>query len=128
MILLSGFLQVNTYTSDARIPLKDTAVSVTDADGNTVALRLTNRSGQFDTPIEIQVPDISASQAPDPGIRPFQVVNLYAKLENYEEIEVNNVQIFADVLTVQNLALIPQSELPEYWNQVEIFQTPQQNL
>lgn len=125
---MSGFLQVNAYTSDARFPLKDTAVSVTDTNGDAIAIRLTNRSGQFDAPIEIQVPDADASLSPDPEITPFRVVNLYAKLENFEEIEVKNVQVFSDVLTVQNLALIPQSELPEYWNQVEIFQTPQQNL
>ena len=123
-----GYLQVNAYTSNARIPLKDTAISVTDLNGSAIALRLTNRSGQLDSPIEITVPDLSASQTPNTGIIPFTIVNLYAKLENYEEIEANNVQVFADTVTMQDFALIPLSELPEYWNQVEIFNTNQQNL
>lgn len=123
-----GYLQVNAYTSNARIPLKDTAISVTDLNGSAIALRLTNRSGQLDSPIEITVPDLSASQTPNTGIIPYTIVNLYAKLENYEEIEANNVQVFADTVTMQDFALIPLSELPEYWNQVEIFNTNQQNL
>ena len=124
----TGYIQVHAYASNAQIPLKDVAISVTDTDGSAIALRLTNRSGQLDTPIAITVPDLSAGQTPNTGIIPFTAVNLYAKLENYEEIEAKNIQVFPDTVTNQNLELIPLSELPEYWNQVEIFDTPQQNL
>ena len=124
----TGYIQVHAYASNAQIPLKDVAISVTDTDGSAIALRLTNRSGQLDTPIAIIVPDLSAGQTPNTGIIPFTAVNLYAKLENYEEIEAKNIQVFPDTVTNQNLELIPLSELPEYWNQVEIFDTPQQNL
>ena len=124
----TGYLQVHAYTSNAQIPLKDTTIAVTDQNGSAIALRLTNRNGQLDNPIEISVPDLSASQTPNTGIAPFTTVNLYAKLENYEEIEANHIQIFPNTVTNQNLELIPLSELPEYWNQVEIFDTTQQNL
>lgn len=130
MVYLSstGYIQVHAYTSNAQIPLENVAVSITDTNGSAIALRLTNRSGQLDVPISITVPDLSASQSPNTDLVPYAVVNLYAKLENYEEIEANNVQIFADTVTSQNLEMIPLSELPEYWNQVEIFDTPKQNL
>ena len=124
----TGYIQVNAYASNAQIPLKDVAVSITDTNGSAIALRLTNRSGQLDTPVEITVPDLSASQTPNTGVTPFALVNLYAKLENYEEIEANHIQVFPDTVTNQNLELIPLSELPEYWNQVELFDTPKQNL
>ena len=124
----TGYIQVNAYASNAQIPLKDVAIAITDSSGSAIALRLTNRNGQLDAPIAITVPDLSASQTPDTNIIPFAVVNLYAKLENYEEIEVKNLQVFPDTVTNQNLELIPLSELPEYWNQVEIFDTPKQNL
>lgn len=91
-------------------------------------MRLTNRSGLLDTPVEIEVPDLSASQTPNTGIIPFTVVNLYARLENYEEIEIENLQIFANTVTVQNLEMIPLSELPKSWNKTEVFDTPAQNL
>ena len=48
--------------------------------------------------------------------------------ENFETIEVENLQVFPNTLTVQDLAMIPLSELPESYNQVEIFNTPPQNL
>lgn len=103
-------------------------MAITEPDGTAIALRLTNRSGQLNEPVPITVPDYTASQAPNPGITPYKTVDIYAKLENYEEIEVNGVQVFANTVTNQNLELIPLSELPEYWNQVEIFNTPGQNL
>lgn len=124
----TGYIQVHAYTSNAQIPLKDVSVAITETTGSGIALRLTDRSGQLPAPIPITVPDFSASQTPNTGITPYKVVNLYAKLENYEEIEIKNLQVFADTVTNQNLELIPQSELPEYWNQVEIFNTPGQNL
>lgn len=123
-----GYIQVRAYTSNAQIPLKDVAVSITDIGGSGIALRLTNRNGELDEPVEITVPDLSAGQTPNTGVTPYTNVNLYAKLENYEEIEVHDLQVFPNTVTSQNLELIPLSELPEYWNQVEIFNTPSQNL
>lgn len=130
MIILpsTGYIQVHTYTGNARIPLQGAAVTITDLDGNAIAMRLTNRSGTLDIPVEIAVPDRSASQAPNTGTIPFKDVNLYARLENFETIEIENLQVFPGTLTVQNLAMIPLSELPDSWNKVEIFNTPPQNL
>jgi len=124
----TGYIQVNAYASNARIPLKDVAVAVTDTSGAGIALRLTNRSGQLDNLIEIEVPDLAAGQSPNTGVIPFAVVNLYARLENYEEIDIENLQIFPNTVTVQNLELIPISELPTAWNLAEVFDTPAQNL
>lgn len=129
-IILSatGYIQVHAYTSYALIPLKDVAITVTDTDGAAIAMRLTNRSGLLDEPIPIEVPDLSASQSPNTGVIPYSIVDLYARLENFEEIHIERLQIFADIITNQNLELIPLSELPEKWNQAEIFYTPAQNL
>lgn len=123
-----GYIQVHAYTSFAEIPLKDVAVTVTDVSGAGIAMRLTNRSGMLDTPIEISVPDLSASQSPNTGVIPFTVVNLYAKLPDFEEIDIENLQIFANTVTMQNLEMIPLSELPANWNKAEVFNTPAQNL
>lgn len=123
-----GYIQVHAYTSYAQIPLKDVAVSVTDNKGKTVALRLTNRNGSLDVPIEINVPDRASSQTPNTGVIPFAVVNLYARLNDYEAIEIENLQIFANTTTDQNLEMIPLSEFPESFNKLEVFDTPPQNL
>ena len=124
----TGYIQVHAYTSNARIPLQGAAVTITQPNGTGIAMRLTNRSGTFDTPVEITVPDRSASQSPNTGIIPYTDVNLYARLENFETIEIENLQVFADTLTVQDLPMIPLSELPDSWNKLEIFNTPPQNL
>ena len=123
----TGYIQVHAYTSYAQLPLKDVAVTVTATDGTAIAMRLTDRSGQI-SPIPIPVPDRAASQTPDSGEVPFTAVNLYARLKGYEQIENENLQVFADTVTVQNLDMIPLAELPEQWDQSEIFNTPPQNL
>lgn len=123
----TGYITVHAYTSYAYLPLKDVAVSVTAPDGTAIAMRLTDRNGLI-RPIEVPVPAKSASLAPNSGETPFTAVNLFARLKDYEQIEIMNLQVFADTTTNQNLEMIPLSELPGAWNQTEIFDTPRQNL
>ena len=100
---------------------------VTRPDGTAISMALTDRSGLI-PPIAISVPDLASSQSPDTGIVPYTNVNLYARLENYEQIEAEDLQIFADTLTYQELEMIPLSELPDQWTRAEIFKTLPQNL
>ena len=123
----TGYIQVNAYESFARLPLKDVAITITSEDGTAIALRLTNRNGQI-TPVEIPVPDLADSQTPNPSERPYAVVNLYAHLRGYETVEAENLQVFADTVTDQNLMMVPLSELPSQWDQTVVFNTPPQNL
>ena len=98
----TGYIQVRAFASEAQLPLKDTAIVVTATDGTAIAMRLTDRSGKI-TPIPIPVPERSESQSPDPAERPFSIVNLYARKAGYEQIEVENLQVFAGVTTLQEL-------------------------
>ena len=123
----TGYIQVHAYESYAQLPLENVAVTITSSDGTAIAMRLTDRNGRI-APIEIPVPDRSESTAPDPGERPFAVVNLYARLRGFEQVESENLQVFADTTTDQNLELVPLSELPGAWDQTVIIDTPPQNL
>ena len=123
-----GYILVHAFTGKARIPLQGVAITITDLSGSAIAMRLTNRSGTLDAPVEISVPDVSAGQTPDTGVLPFTDVNLYARLENFEAIEIENLQVFPGTLTIQDLSMIPLAELPDSWNKLEIFNTPPQNL
>ena len=123
----TGYIRVRAYQSRALIPLKDVALAVTAADGTAIALTLTDRNG-LAGPIEVPVPDIAAGQTPDTGQIPFTTVNIYARLKGFEQIENEDVQVFPDTVTVQNLELIPLSEMPGSYDQREIFITPAQNL
>ena len=122
-----GYIQVRAYTSYARLPLKDVAVTVTSPDGTAIAMRLTDRSGRI-LPIEVPVPDKDESQQPEPGEKPFTNVNLYARLAGFEQVDAEDLQVFADTITVQELEMIPLSELPNQFNQSVQYRTPPQNL
>ena len=107
----TGYIQVHAFESYAQLPVADVAITVTASDGTAIAMRLTDRSGQI-SPIPIPVPDKVLSQSPDPGERPYAVVNLYARKQGYEQVENENLQVFADTVTDQDLRMIPLSELP----------------
>ena len=121
-----GYIHVKAYTSRAQLPLEDAAISVVDDQGRLLGLRTTDSSGMT-TPIRLSVPDRAQSQSPGTD-KPFVTVNLYARAEDYEQVLVRGVQVFADTFTTQELQFIPLSELPGSWKQVEVFDTPPQNL
>ena len=116
-----GYIQAKAYTSRARMPLKDVSVAITDVNGRLLGLRMTDENG-ITTPLAIEVPDFADSQQPEEGMRPFAAVNLYA------QIEIKQLQVFAQTVTLQELAMIPLSELPGRFDKAEIFDTPPQNL
>ncbi len=122
-----GYIDVNAYTSNAKIPLQDVAITVTATDGTAIAMRLTDRNGLI-RPIEVPVPALSAGQTPDTGVRPYTPVNLYARLEGYEQLENENLQVFPGTVTRLDLQMIPLSELPGSWDQIGITDTPAQQL
>jgi hypothetical protein len=123
----TGFIQLRAYTSTAQFPLENVAITVTSSDGTAIAMRLTDRNGLI-TSIEIPVPDLEESLQPDPGERPFATVNLYARKQGYEQVEAENLQVFADTTTYQNLEMIPLAEMPDAWDKTVIYNTPPQNL
>lgn len=103
------------------------AITAVASDGTAIAMRITDRNGQIN-PIAIPVPDLEAGQSPDTGQIPFTRVNLFARLAGYIQIEDEDLQVFPNTITVQNLELIPLAEFPDSWGQKEIFTTPAQNL
>ena len=123
----TGYIQVHAYTSRARLPLEDVAITVTAEDGTAIGFRITDKNGKI-SQIEVPVPDAAASQSPDTGEIPYTPVNLYARKKGFEMIESENLQVFPGTVTDQDLAMIPLSELPGSWNKAEIFITPPQNL
>ena len=122
-----GYIQVRAYESFAQIPLENVSVTIAAADDTVLAMRLTDRSGKIDA-VEVPTPEIGQSQSPGIMDRPFTTITLRAWKNGYEQIVADNVQIFADTVTLQELEMIPISELPNRWDQLESFDTPPQNL
>lgn len=123
----TGYIRIRAYQSRAELPLKDVAVAITATDGTAISLQLTDRSG-LTQPVAVPVPDLEASQTPDTGEIPFTTINIYARLKGYEQIENEDVQVFPDVVTTQDLEMIPLSEMPGEYDKRELFITPAQNL
>lgn len=129
MIFLTenGYIQVSAYTGVARLPLEDVAFTVTASDGTALAMRLTDRNGRA-AQIPIPVPDARAGQSPDTGVVPYTAVNIYARLEGFEQLENENLQVFADTVTQWNAELIPLPEFPAAWDKAVVYDTPPQDL
>lgn len=123
----TGFIQVYAYTSKARIPLENVAVMITDQNNSAIAMGLTDINGKYG-PIPLTVPNKIDSLSPGLDPRPYININLHARREDFEQIEAENIQVFAETITIQNLEMIPLSELPQQWTRTEYFNTPPQNL
>lgn len=122
-----GYLQVHAYVSNAQIPVEGVAIAITDAEGRLLAARLTNSSGQI-KPVIISVPDAADSRDPDFRGQPFTTVTIRAQHPDYEQIQVDQTQVFAGVTTLQPLEMVPISLYPNSFDQVEKFLVPPQNL
>lgn len=123
----SGYIDVLATSSNAQIPLENVAIVVTATDGTALAMRISDRNGSI-TPVEIPTPSVSAGEEPDTGIQPFTAVNVYARLEGYEQTENENLQVFPNTVTRLVLQMIPLAELPDSWDKTVLYNTPPQNL
>ena len=122
-----GYITARAYMSNAQIPLENVAVTILSQDGTAIAMRLTGRSGLTE-PVAIPTPDRIDSEAPEVGGQPFTDLTIHAWKSGFEQVTARNVQIFSGVTTVQDLEMVPLSELPDRWDENVLYNTPPQNL
>lgn len=122
-----GYITARAYMSNAQIPLENVAVTILSQDGTAIAMRLTGRSGLTE-PMAIPTPDRIDSEAPETKVRPFTGLTVHAWKSGFEQVTARNVQVFSGVTTVQNLEMVPLSELPDRWDENVLYDTPPQNL
>lgn len=120
-----GYFVTHVYTSNALLPIPNATVVITQGN-NLIATRTSDISG-VTTPVAIPTPDASASLEPG-TVKPFAVIDAVVDHPEYVRIAARNIQIFPGVTTHQNFQLIPNSLLPESWDDTEDFNTPAQNL
>lgn len=128
----SGRLRVRVYTSQAELPLE----------GATVVVTKSSRTGKYDL-LSVQTTDssglIRAVEIPTPAMeestRPTQektvaysLCNVWAEHPGYAMLQVNGVQVFSGVDTVQNMELIPLAEGQTSLQQRDVVQVTPQNL
>ena len=125
-----GSLLVRTYIADMLIPVRDVRVTVTENNGNgeeILAFRLTDENGKTDI-IEIDTPDMELSLDQNNTLKPFTSVNIKVEKEGFIIFIIQNVQIFANRLSEQNIEMIPLPEKSEYDEFSNTFTVTPQNL
>jgi hypothetical protein len=124
-----GFLRIRVFTSDAQLPVEDATVTVTqpaERGSRLLATRITDESGLVEL-LTIDAPDAAVSQEAGTDF-PFTLVDIIVDHPSFERVLVENAQVFSEVVTEQNISLIPIKERPEVWNLTEIFRITPQSL
>jgi len=125
-----GTLITRVYTSRAEIPVQGATVALTQkaaAGRHTLlATRVSNSSGKT-SPIQIDTPNLSAGLSPGTQT-PFALVDLWVEAPGYEILTVQDIQVFPNVETVQELELIPLPEMAIPGSRSEQVQITPQNL
>ena len=129
----SGTLIVRVYTSRAELPIEGATVVVTQngAEGkyDLLSVQVTDRSGRIQ-PVKIATPALWESESPageDMGA-PFALCNVWAEHPGYAMLEVEGVQIFPGVETMQDMELAPLSEGQSSLQRRDLRQITVQNL
>lgn len=113
----TGTLVVRVYTSQAQIPLEGATVVVASPCHETVgkfnlfSVQVTNRSGQIQ-PVIIETPDKHESTGPqeEGEDEPFTHCCVWAEHPGFAMLQVEGVQVFPGVETLQDMELTPLSE------------------
>ena len=109
----TGTLSVRVYTSQAQIPLEGATVVVaapgTEGRWKLLSVHCTDSSGKIKN-VSIDTPALGESTSPGglPGDgAPCALCSVWAEQPGYAMLQVENVQVFPDVETVQDMELIP---------------------
>ena len=103
----SGGLRVNVRTADGALPIAGARAEVFDANGRSVGVLITDRSGSTEI-LALPAPPASLSQAPGGG-EVFADYRLRVEADGYYPQQNENVPIFDGVLSLQSAALIPRA-------------------
>ena len=128
----TGKLRVRVYTSQAELPLEGATVVVTqqnrDGKYRQLSVQATDSSGLIE-PVEIPTPALGESPHPVPEGEPaFAVCSVWAEQPGYVMLQVNGVQVFPGVETLQEMELIPLAEGESSLQQRDVRDITSQSL
>lgn len=128
-----GTLRVRVYTSNAQIPVEGATVVVMGREKNgkqsLMSVQITDRSG-LTQPIRITTPDAEESTQPDgvDGGVPFTTCTVWVEHPGFAMLQMDGVQIFPQVETMQDVELIPLGEGESSLQRRGVRTTTAQNL
>ena len=109
--VLTGTLSVRVFASQAELPIQGATVVVVrqteSGKYELLSVQATDSSGRIE-PVAISAPPREESTEPfDSGSRPFTVCDVWAEHPGYAMLQVDGVQIFRGVETLQNMEMTP---------------------
>jgi len=128
-----GTLTVRVYTSQAQIPVPGATVVVTrrgkQGKKELISVQVTDSSGLAKT-IRIPTPPAEESTSPEGenGAPPFSVCTVWAEHPGFAMLELEGVQIFPGVETMQDMELLPLGEGQTSLGQWGVRNVPPQDL
>ncbi len=101
-----GTIMLRVYTSRAQLPVPGATVAVTQKSGG--GRHTTDENGRI-APVRVATPDPAASESPGTP-HPFASCDVWVEAPGYEMLYLENMQVFPNTETLQEVDLIP---LPE---------------
>lgn len=123
----TGTIVVNTYTSNARIPVEGATVLFRRQEPpySLLGFRITDSSGKT-APLTVPTVDLRESQSPGAVDAPFTAIIVQAEHPEYERVVLQGVQIFPGITTVQSIQLLPlRAQDPDKDQEQDLTFTPQ---
>lgn len=124
-----GFLQVRASTGTNAIPVSGAHVTVyREEDGKKLLhqVMMTNKSGETPT-VQLPAPPESLSESPG-NSNSFSTYTILVHADGFQPVQNIRVPIFANILSIQPVSLIPLEEFPKNPNVPQVFIGQEPNL
>ena len=108
----SNNFRFHVYTARDALPIKGAVCIIKrKSNGGYVTLHrlVTDISGQTN-PVSLPAPSASLSQFPGNTVQPYALYDAEVSAKGYNTVEIKNIPVFEGVLSVQRVAMIPQTE------------------
>ena len=125
----SGTIEFRVFTSGANLPIEGAVVIVRyqDDPGQLLGILVTDESG-LTRPLTIAAPDFSLGQSPEETEKPWVDLQVLIEHPGYEEVSLSGVQLFPDILSVQNVQMIPDQYADREETDLQEFNTTPQPI
>ena len=114
--LSTGYLQIKAYSANQALPTPRVTVRIRGNDyyGNGIErITVTGRSGLTEK-IALPAPPPELSKAPHPKEQPYSTYDIEATAEGYYPKRILNVAVFAGILSILPLQMIPNAGITSY--------------